>query len=80
MNVNTEHTVSISDADQDFSKAAEAVGGGGEAVALKNDKPKYSSIDVEREGSVEMSDEEKIDFAAERILEKYLAAFEELAK
>ena len=80
MNVNTEHIVSISDADQDFSKAAETVGVGGEAVIFKNDKPKFRGVDMERERYVEMSDDEKIDFAAARILEKDLAAFEELAK
>ena len=36
--------------------------------------------DAEQCNTVEMTDDEKIDFVAERILKKYRSAFEELAK
>ena len=36
--------------------------------------------DLEQEPEIEMTDDEKIDFVAARILKKYHKAFEELAK
>lgn len=80
MNINTEQIVSISEANQNFSKVARMVDKKGEVFIFKNNKPKYRLVDIEQESSIEMSDDEKIDFVAARILSKYRAAFEELAK
>ena len=80
MNINTEKIVSISEANQNFSKVARMVDKVGEVIIFKNNKPKYRIVDIEQDNSVEMTDDEKIGFVAARILEKYRAAFEELAK
>lgn len=80
MNINTEQIVSISEANQNFSKVARMVDKSGEVFIFKNNKPKYRLVDIEQESAIEMTDEEKIDFVAARILAKYRAAFEELAK
>ena len=80
MNINTEQIVSISEANQNFSKVARMVDKSGEVVIFKNNKPKYRLIDIEQENTIEMTDDEKIDFVAARILAKYREAFEELAK
>lgn len=80
MNVNINQIVSISEANQNFSKVARLVEQNGEIYIFKNNKPKYKLVDLEQEASIEMSDDEKIDFVAERILKKYRSAFEELAK
>lgn len=80
MNINTEQIVSISEANQNFSKIARLVDKTGEVIIFKNNKPKYKLIDVEKENTIEMTDDEKIDFVAARILAKYRSAFEELAK
>ena len=80
MNINTEQIVSISEANQNFSKVARMVDQSGEVVIFKNNKPKYRLIDIEQENTIEMTDDEKIDFVAARILAKYREAFEELAK
>jgi antitoxin Phd len=37
-------------------------------------------VDIENEAEIEMTDDEKIDFVAARILNLYRPAFEELAK
>ena len=47
---------------------------------FKNNKPKYILLDIESNPIIEMTDDEKIDFVAARILKKYRPAFEELAK
>ena len=47
---------------------------------FKNNKPRYKLIDLEKDTTVEMSEGEKIEFVAMRVLKKYRVAFEELAK
>lgn len=52
----------------------------GQIIILKRNKPKYMLINLDESPIIEMTDDEKIDFVAARILKKYHAAFEELAK
>ena len=80
MNINTEQIVSISEANQNFSRVARMVDRTGEVYIFKNNKPKYRLVDIESYTTIEMTDDEKIDFVAARILKKYRRAFEELAK
>ena len=80
MNINTNQIVSISEANQNFSKVARAVDSLGSVVIFKNNKPKYKLIDIEQNAEIEMTDDEKIDFVAARVLREYRRAFEELAK
>lgn len=80
MNININQIVSISEANQNFSKIARMVDKAGEIYIFKNNKPKYKLVDIESDSSIEMSEDEKIDFIAARILKKYRRAFEELAK
>ena len=68
-------------ANQDFSQVAKTAEKKGEAIIFKNNKPKYIVVDMEKNDSLsELSEDEKIDIVAKRILEKYLPAFKELAK
>lgn len=80
MNINTRQIVSISEANQNFSRVARMVDKNGEVYIFKNNKPKYRLVDLENDTSIEMTDDEKIDFVAARILKQYRRAFEELAK
>ena len=80
MNINTKQIVSISEANQNFSRVARMTDKHGEVIIFKNNKPKYKLVDIENEAEIEMTDDEKIDFVAERILKLYRPAFEELAK
>ena len=80
MDINSKKIVSISEANQNFSKVARQAEKEGEVYILKNNKPKYKLVDLENDTSIIMNDEEKIDFVAMRVLKKYRAAFEELAK
>ncbi len=80
MTINTNEIVSVSEANQNFSKVTRIAEKNGQAVIFKNNKPKYILIDLENNPIIEMTDEEKIDFVAARILKKYKPAFLELAK
>ena len=80
MIINTNTIISVSEANQNFSKATRIAEKNGQAVIFKNNKPKYILLDLDSNPPIEMSDDEKIDFVAARILKKYRPAFEELAK
>ncbi len=80
MTINTNSIISVSEANQNFSKATRIAEKNGQAVIFKNNKPKYILLDIESNPIIEMTDDEKIDFVAARILKKYRPAFEELAK
>ena len=80
MKIDISQIVSISEANQNFSKVARMVDKNGEVIIFKNNKPKYRLVDIENSTEIEMTDDEKIDFVADRILKKYRRAFEELAK
>lgn len=80
MNINSNQIVSMTEANQNFSKVVKIADKNGSAVVFKNNKPKYVIVNVEENPIFELSDDEKIDVASKRILEKYLDAFKELAK
>ena len=80
MNLNTNQIVSISEANQNFSKVAKVAENNGQAVIFKNNKPKFLLIDMDSNSYFDISDDEKIDVAAKRIMNRFKPAFEELAK
>ena len=80
MTIDTNTIVSVSEANQNFSRVTRIADKNGQAVIFKNNRPKYLLVDLESSPPIEMSDDEKIDFVAARILRKYKPAFLELAK
>ena len=81
MLINTDKIVSMTQANQNFSSVARLADRLGDIVIFKNNRPKYVLIDIEDNMAYyELSDDEKIDIVARRILKKYLPAFQELAK
>lgn len=80
-NMDSKPFFTMEQANQDFSQIAKTAEKKGEAIIFKNNKPKYIVVDMEKNDSLsELSEDEKIDIVAKRILEKYLPAFKELAK
>ena len=80
MMINTNTIVSATEANQNFSRVTRIAETNGQAVIFKNNKPKYLLIDMESTPYFDMTDDEKIDVIARRVLNKYRPAFEELAK
>ena len=80
MNINTKNLVSITEANQNFSKATKLADQNGSIILLKNNRPSYMLISLRENPEFELSDEEKIDVVARRVLERHRKAFEELAK
>lgn len=79
MNINTDCIVSISDANQNFSKIARLVDEKKKVIVMKNNKPRYLIIDFE-EYEAQRVEEMKLDKIADNILEKNLNAFKRLAE
>ena len=80
MNVNLKNLVSISEANQNFSKVARMVDENGAAVILKNNAPRYVLIDYGKLQADVEADNETLEDVATRLLQKHMKAFEELAK
>ena len=80
MNVNTNNLVSISEANQNFSRVARMVDENGAAVILKNNAPKYVLMEISQFQKEEAASTEDVEQIGRRILEKNRHAFEELAK
>lgn len=78
--IDTNTIVSVSEANQNFSRVTRIADKYGQAVIFKNNRPKYLLLDIENNPQIDMTDDEKIDFVAARILKKYKPAFLELAK
>lgn len=73
-------TISITEANQNFSKAVKMADQSGEVTIFKRNKPQYMLISLDVNPQIEMTDEEKILFVGQRILNKHINAFKELAK
>ena len=80
MTINTNATVTATEANQNFSKVARMAEQKGRVVVFKNNRPKLLVIDLDTEPQIEMTEDEKLEFVAARILREHKAAFEELAK
>ena len=80
MNINVENLVSISEANQNFSRVARLVDERGTAIILKNNAPRYVLLDYSLFHQNTVAANADVDAAASRILTKHIKAFEELAK
>ncbi len=80
MTIDTNAIVTATEANQNFSRVAKMAEKRGRVVVFKNNRPKLLVIDLDTEPQIEMSEDEKIQFVAERILREHRAAFEELAR
>ena len=80
MAIDTNAIISAAEANQNFSKVAKMAEQNGHVVVIKNNRPKLLVIDLDKEPQIEMTEDEKLEFVAVRILREHRAAFEELAK
>lgn len=80
MTIDTSTIVSVTEANQNFSRVSRIAEKNGQAVIFKNNRPKYMLIDLDNSPILDMTDDEKIDVVAARILKRFKPAFEELAK
>lgn len=79
MQVDSNNLVSMTEANQNFSKVARMVDEKGAAVILKNNAPRYVILEYSQIQNQEAEDIE-VEKAAAVFLAKHKKAFEELAK
>ena len=80
MNVNTENLVSITEANQNFSRIARMVDEKGSVVILKNNSPRYLLIELNQAQREQTASDEDIRALSKRLMEKNREAYEVLAK
>jgi antitoxin Phd len=80
MITNNEKIFTVTEENHNFSEVAEIAEKNGSAVIFKDNRPRYMLIDLAQNPVMDLTDDEKIDIVAKRVLERYRSAFEELAK
>ena len=80
MNVNTNNLVSITEANQNFSRVARMVDENGSVVILKNNTPRYLLIEFEKAEKEQLADNEDLLTVSKRLIHKNREAYEVLAK
>lgn len=80
MNINLKNLVSISEANQNFSKIARLVDENGAAVILKNNKPRYVLIEYSLLEKEEIANNAEVEYVAKKIINEHIDAFKKLAE
>ena len=80
MNINTKNLVSITEADQNFSKVARLVDESGAVVILKNNVPRYLVMEFSSAEQEQLAADEDVMSISRRLIEKNRQAYEVLAK
>lgn len=80
MNINTDTIVSITEANQNFSKVARLVDENGVAVIMKNNVPRYVILEFSQAESESIARDEDVAAVSKRLLVQNMAAYKELAK
>lgn len=80
MMINSNALVSITEANQNFSKVARLVDEQGSAVILKNNVPRYLIVEFSQAEQMQAAEDEDVMQVSKRLIQQNRAAYEELAK
>ena len=80
MVINTDNLVSITEANQNFSRVARMVDENGAAVILKNNVPRYVLMEFSQVEDEQQAKDEDILEISKRLISKNKQAYEVLAK
>lgn len=80
MNVNINNLVSITEANQNFSRIARMVDENGSVVILKNNTPRYLVIEFNAAEAEQLADNEDILSVSKRLIDQNKQAYEVLSK
>jgi len=79
MEINTDSIVSITEANQNFSRVARMVDEKGSVIILKNNSPRYLLIEFNQAEQEQVMADEDVLSISRRIMEKNKEAYEVLA-
>ena len=80
MMINTNSMISITEANQNFSKVAKLVDANGSAVILKNNAPRYLIVSFDQAEGMQLAKDEDVFSISERLIKQNREAYQELAK
>ncbi|MCD7748025.1 MAG: type II toxin-antitoxin system Phd/YefM family antitoxin [Firmicutes bacterium] len=80
MTINTKSLVSITEANQNFSRVARIADENGAVVILKNNSPRYILMEFSAAESEEIASDEDVLAISKRIIAENETAYRELAK
>lgn len=80
MMINTDNLVSISEANQNFSRVARLVDEKGSVIILKNNVPRYLVVEFNQAEGIQAASDESVLDVSKKLIEKNRQAYEELAK
>ncbi|MBP5495033.1 MAG: type II toxin-antitoxin system Phd/YefM family antitoxin [Lachnospiraceae bacterium] len=80
MTIDTNSMISITEANQNFSKVTRLVDEKGSAVILKNNVPRYLVIDFSKAEESIVADDDDVLSVSKRLMKKNKKAYEVLAK
>ena len=80
MMINTDNLVSITDANQNFSRVARMVDENGAAIILKTNVPRYILMEFNQLEEEQLAGDEDIQEISKRLMAKNKHAYEVLAK
>lgn len=80
MMINTDNLVSITEANQNFSRVARMVDENGAAIILKNNVPRYVLMEFSQVEDEQEAEDEDILEISKRLMAKNKQAYEVLAK
>ena len=78
--VNTDNLISITEANQNFSKVARMVEEKGAAVILKNNVPRYIVVEFSRAEEMQEASDEDVMSISKRLIEQNREAYKVLAQ
>lgn len=80
MKIDTNTMISITEANQNFSKVARMVDKHGTAVILKNNVPRYLVLDFSMAEKEQIADMEDVLTISERLIKQNMESYEVLAR
>ena len=80
MTIDANTVVSMTEANQNFSRVARVVDKYGKAVVFKNNAPRYLIVEFPAADKAEHACDEDVLSSARKLMDQYDAAFAELAK
>ena len=80
MIVNTQKMVSMTEANQNFSKVAKIASLEGSALVMRNNKPEYILLKINSNQSYETVDNAELDTISKKLIQQNMKAYKKLAE
>ncbi len=80
MIVNTQKMVSMTEANQNFSKVAKIANIEGSALVMRNNKPEYILLKINNTEKYEAADNNELDAISKKLIQQNMDAYKKLAE